>query len=149
MTKKIAILPGDGIGQEIVAEAVKVIEALKAHGLDVEMEQGLVGGTAYDETGSPLPEATLKLAKESDAILLGAVGGYKWESLDIAVRPEKGLLGLRAELDLFANLRPAILYPQLADASSLKPEIVSGLDIMIVRELTGGIYFGQPRGVLT
>lgn len=149
MTKKIAILPGDGIGQEIVAEAVKVIEALKAHGLDVEMEQGLVGGTAYDETGSPLPEATLKLAKESDAILLGAVGGYKWESLDIAVRPEKGLLGLRAELDLFANLRPAILYPQLADASSLKPEIVSGLDIMIVRELTGGIYFGQPRGVRT
>ena len=149
MTKKIAILPGDGIGQEIVAEAVKVIEALKTHGLDVEMEQGLVGGTAYDETGSPLPEATLKLAKESDAILLGAVGGYKWESLDIAVRPEKGLLGLRAELDLFANLRPAILYPQLADASSLKPEIVSGLDILIVRELTGGIYFGQPRGVRT
>ena len=149
MTKKIAILPGDGIGQEIIAEAVKVIEALKSHGLDVEMEQGLVGGTAYDETGSPLPEATLKLAKESDAILLGAVGGYKWESLDIAVRPEKGLLGLRAELDLFANLRPAILYPQLADASSLKPEIVSGLDILIVRELTGGIYFGQPRGVRT
>ncbi len=149
MTKKIAVLPGDGIGQEIVAEAVKVIEALKAHGLDVEMEQGLVGGTAYDETGSPLPEATLKLAKESDAILLGAVGGYKWESLDIAVRPEKGLLGLRAELDLFANLRPAILYPQLADASTLKPEVVSGLDIMIVRELTGGIYFGQPRGVRT
>ena len=147
MTKKIAVLPGDGIGQEIVAEAVKVIEALKTHGLDVEMEQGLVGGTAYDETGSPLPEATLKLAKGSDAILLGAVGGYKWESLDIAVRPEKGLLGLRAELDLFANLRPAILYPQLADASSLKPEIVSGLDIMIVRELTGGIYFGEPRGV--
>ena len=149
MTKKIAVLPGDGIGQEIVAEAVKVIEALKAHGLDVEIEEGLVGGSAYDETGSPLPPETLKLAKESDAILLGAVGGYKWESLDIAVRPEKGLLGLRAELDLFANLRPAILYPQLADASSLKPEIVSGLDIMIVRELTGGIYFGQPRGVRT
>jgi len=147
MTKKIAVLPGDGIGQEIVAEAVKVIEALKKDGLDVEMEHGLVGGTAYDETGSPLPEATLKLAKESDAILLGAVGGYKWESLDIAVRPEKGLLGLRAELDLFANLRPAILYPQLADASTLKPEVVSGLDIMIVRELTGGIYFGEPRGV--
>lgn len=147
MTKKIAVLPGDGIGQEIIAEAVKVIEALKADGLDIEMEHGLVGGTAYDETGSPLPEATLKLAKESDAILLGAVGGYKWESLDIAVRPEKGLLGLRAELDLFANLRPAILYPQLADASTLKPEVVSGLDIMIVRELTGGIYFGEPRGV--
>ena len=149
MTKKIAVLPGDGIGLEIVAEAVKVIDALKKDGLDVEMDHGLVGGSAYDETGSPLPEATLKLAKESDAILLGAVGGYKWESLDIAVRPEKGLLGLRAELDLFANLRPAILYPQLADASTLKPEVVSGLDIMIVRELTGGIYFGEPRGVRT
>ena len=149
MTKKIAVLPGDGIGQEIVAEAVKVIKALQADGLDVEMKEGLVGGTAYDATGSPLPEESLALAKESDAILLGAVGGYKWESLDIAVRPEKGLLGLRAELDLFANLRPAILYPQLADASTLKPEVVSGLDIMIVRELTGGIYFGEPRGVRT
>ena len=150
MTKKIAVLPGDGIGQEIVAEAVKVIDKLKQdYSLDVELEHGLVGGTAYDETGSPLPEATLKLAKESDSILLGAVGGYKWESLDIAVRPEKGLLGLRAELELFANLRPAILYPQLADASTLKPEVVSGLDIMIVRELTGGIYFGKPRGVRT
>ena len=147
MTKKILVLPGDGIGQEIVAEAVKVIKALQADGLDVAMEDGLVGGTAYDETGSPLPEETLTKAKAADAILLGAVGGYKWESLDIAVRPEKGLLGLRAELDLFANLRPAILYPQLADASTLKPEVVSGLDIMIVRELTGGIYFGQPRGV--
>jgi len=150
MTKKIAVLPGDGIGQEIVAEAVKVIDCLKdKYQLDVTLEHGLVGGTAYDETGSPLPEETLKLAKESDSILLGAVGGYKWESLDIAVRPEKGLLGLRAELELFANLRPAILYPQLADASTLKPEVVSGLDIMIVRELTGGIYFGQPRGVRT
>ena len=149
MTKKILVLPGDGIGQEIVAEAVKVIKALQADGLDLEMEDGLVGGTAYDETGSPLPEETLTKAKAADAILLGAVGGYKWESLDIAVRPEKGLLGLRAELDLFANLRPAILYPQLADASTLKPEVVSGLDIMIVRELTGGIYFGQPRGVRT
>jgi len=149
MTKKIAVLPGDGIGQEIVAEAVKVIKALQANGLDVEIKEGLVGGTAYDATGSPLPEETLTLAKVSDAILLGAVGGYKWESLDISVRPEKGLLGLRAELDLFANLRPAILYPQLADASTLKPEVVSGLNIMIVRELTGGIYFGQPRGVRT
>ena len=147
MTKKILVLPGDGIGQEIVAEAVKVLKALQASGLDVEMEHGLVGGTAYDETGSPLPEETLTKAKAADAVLLGAVGGYKWESLDISVRPEKGLLGLRAELDLFANLRPAILYPQLADASTLKPEVVSGLDIMIVRELTGGIYFGQPRGV--
>jgi len=150
MTKKIAVLPGDGIGQEIVAEAVKVIGHLKdAYGLDVELEQGLVGGSAYDKTGSPLPEETLQLARGSDSILLGAVGGYKWETLDIAVRPEKGLLGLRAELELFANLRPAILYPQLADASTLKPEVVSGLDIMIVRELTGGIYFGQPRGVRT
>ena len=148
--KKIAILPGDGIGQEIVAEAVKVLECLRDdYGLQVELEEGLVGGTAYDATGTPLPEATLKLAKEADAVLLGAVGGYKWESLDISVRPEKGLLGLRSELGLFANLRPAILYPQLADASTLKPEIVSGLDIMIVRELTGGIYFGQPRGVRT
>lgn len=149
MTKRILVLPGDGIGQEIVAEAGKVIKALQADGLDVELEEGLVGGTAYDATGTPLPEDTLKLARESDAILLGAVGGYKWEALDIAVRPEKGLLGLRKELGLFANLRPAILYPQLADASTLKPEVVSGLDIMIVRELTGGIYFGQPRGVRT
>ncbi len=148
MTKKIAVLPGDGIGIEIVAQAVKVLECLNSDfGLNAEMEQGLVGGSAYDETGSPLPEATLKLAKEADAVLLGAVGGYKWESLDISVRPEKGLLGLRSELELFANLRPAILYPQLAHASTLKPEVVSGLDIMIVRELTGGIYFGQPRGV--
>ncbi len=150
MTKKILILPGDGIGQEIVAEAVKVLDCLqKDFGLKVELEEALVGGTAYDDSGSPLPESTLTLAKEADSLLLGAVGGYKWESLDIAVRPEKGLLGLRAELELFANLRPAILYPQLADASTLKPEVVSGLDIMIVRELTGGIYFGQPRGVRT
>jgi 3-isopropylmalate dehydrogenase len=150
MTKKIAILPGDGIGQEIVAEAVKVLECLRDEfGLQVELEEGLVGGTAYDATGTPLPEATLQLAKQADAVLLGAVGGYQWESLDISVRPEKGLLGLRSGLGLFANLRPAILYPQLADASTLKPEIVAGLDIMIVRELTGGIYFGQPRGVRT
>ena len=148
MTKKILVLPGDGIGQEIVAEAVKVLNVLKQdHGLAVELTQGLVGGSAYDQTGSPLPKETLDQAKQADAILLGAVGGPKWEPLDISVRPEKGLLGLRAGLGLFANLRPAILYPQLADASSLKPEVVSGLDIMIVRELTGGIYFGQPRGV--
>lgn len=149
MTKKIAVLPGDGIGPEIVAEAVKVLEALKTDGLDISLDYGLVGGAAYDETGTPLPQATLTLAKESDAILLGAVGGYKWESLDISVRPEKGLLGLRSELNLFANLRPAILYPQLAGASTLKPEVVAGLDLMIVRELTGGIYFGQPRGIRT
>jgi len=150
MSKKIAVLPGDGIGIEITAQADKVLDCLNSDfGFAVEMEQGLVGGSAYDETKSPLPEATLALAKAADAVLLGAVGGYKWESLDISVRPEKGLLGLRSELQLFANLRPAILYPQLAHASSLKADIVSGLDIMIVRELTGGIYFGQPRGVRT
>lgn len=148
MTKKIAVLPGDGIGTEIVAEAVKVLEALRRNfGLNIEMEQALVGGAAYDATGHPLPEQTLTLAKAADAVLLGAVGGYKWESLDIALRPEKGLLGLRSELGLFSNLRPAILYPQLANASTLKPEVVSGLDIMIVRELTGDIYFGKPRGI--
>ncbi|MFZ5595075.1 MAG: 3-isopropylmalate dehydrogenase [Pseudomonadota bacterium] len=148
MTKKIAVLPGDGIGTEIVAEAVKVLDALRrAFGLNIEMEHALVGGAAYDIHGHPLPEQTLTLAKQADAVLLGAVGGHKWESLDIAVRPEKGLLGLRSGLGLFSNLRPAILYPQLADASTLKPEVVAGLDIMIVRELTGDIYFGQPRGI--
>jgi 3-isopropylmalate dehydrogenase len=149
MTKKIAVLPGDGIGPEIVAEAVKVLERLRDDGLDIEMNEAPVGGAGYDASGHPLPADTLALAKASDAILLGAVGGYKWESLDISVRPEKGLLGLRAELELFSNLRPAILYKQLADASTLKPEVVSGLDLMIVRELTGGIYFGQPRGIRT
>ena len=149
MTKKIAVLPGDGIGPEIVAEAVKVLKALQLKGLEIELEYGLIGGAAYDETGTPLPNETLKIAGTADAILLGAVGGYKWESLDISVRPEKGLLGIRSELNLFANLRPAILYPQLADASSLKAEVVSGVDLMIVRELTGGIYFGKPRGIRT
>lgn len=150
MTKKVLLLPGDGIGPEIVAEAVKVLDALKAnHGLDIDMVSGLVGGAAYDASGHPLPEETMQMARDVDAILLGAVGGYKWESLDISVRPEKGLLGLRSGLGLFANLRPAFLYPQLADASTLKPEVVSGLDILIVRELTGGIYFGQPRGIRT
>ncbi len=148
MSKKILVLPGDGIGQEIMVEAVKVIECLQDNfGLKVELSNALVGGTAYDATGSPLPEETLDLAREADAVLLGAVGGLKWESLDYSVRPERGLLGLRKELGLFANLRPAILYPQLAAASTLKDEVVSGLDIMIVRELTGGIYFGQPRGI--
>ncbi|MDF1587940.1 MAG: 3-isopropylmalate dehydrogenase [Gammaproteobacteria bacterium] len=147
MTKKIAVLPGDGIGPEIVAEAVKVLEKLAQDGLDIELEYGLIGGAAYDETGTPLPEHTLAISKAADAVLLGAVGGYKWESLDISVRPEKGLLGIRSELNLFANLRPAILYPQLADASTLKADVVAGLDLMIVRELTGGIYFGQPRGI--
>jgi len=148
MSKKILVLPGDGIGQEIVTEAVKVLACLRDEfGLDIEMDEALVGGCAYDAAGTPLPDATLDLAREADAVLLGAVGGPKWEPLDYSVRPERGLLGLRKELGLFANLRPAVLYPQLADASSLKPEVVSGLDIMIVRELTGGIYFGQPRGV--
>jgi len=147
MTKKIAVLPGDGIGPEIVAEAVKVMQALQSDGLDIELEYGFIGGAAYDEVGTPLPAETITLAKQADAILLGAVGGYKWEELDISVRPEKGLLGIRSELNLFANLRPAILYPQLADASTLKSEVVAGLDLMIVRELTGGIYFGQPRGI--
>jgi 3-isopropylmalate dehydrogenase len=150
MSKKILVLPGDGIGPEIVHEAVKVLARLRDDfGLDVDLDEALVGGAAIDATGGPLPEATLELARESDAVLLGAVGGPKWEALDISVRPEKGLLGLRSELKLFANLRPAILYPQLAGASTLKPEVVSGLDIMIVRELTGGIYFGQPRGINT
>ncbi|HDY85072.1 MAG TPA: 3-isopropylmalate dehydrogenase [Methylophaga sp.] len=149
MTKKIAVLPGDGIGPEIVAEAIKVLDALKKDGLDISLEYGLIGGAAYDETGTPFPDETLALSKAADAILLGAVGGYKWESLDISVRPEKGLLAIRSALNLFANLRPAILYPQLADASTLKHDVVAGLDLMIVRELTGGIYFGQPRGVRT
>ncbi|MCU7905058.1 MAG: 3-isopropylmalate dehydrogenase [Candidatus Thiodiazotropha sp. (ex Epidulcina cf. delphinae)] len=148
MSKNILILPGDGIGPEIVAEAVKLLAILRdGFGLDIDLDEALVGGAAIDATGGPLPDATLELAKESDAILLGAVGGPKWEGLDISIRPEKGLLGLRAALNLFANLRPAILYPQLAEASSLKPDIVAGLDIMIVRELIGGIYFGQPRGI--
>ena len=148
MSKKVLILAGDGIGPEIVGEALKVLDCLRDDfGLVVETEHALVGGAAYDDAGHPLPESTLDLAKAADAVLLGAVGGPKWEPLDISVRPEKGLLGLRAGLGLFANLRPAILYPQLAEASTLKPEVVAGLDIMIVRELTGGIYFGQPRGV--
>ncbi len=147
MTYKIAVLPGDGIGTEIIAEALKVLDVLKQdHGLRVETETALIGGTAYDATGTPFPEATLKLCQQADSVLLGAVGGPKWEPLDYSVRPERGLLGLRSELELFANLRPAILYPQLVAASTLKPEVVSGLDIMIIRELTGGIYFGRPRG---
>ena len=145
---KILILPGDGIGKEIVAQAIKVIDSLNAnHGLGMNLVYGLIGGSAYDETGSPLPEETLIAAKECDSIVLGAVGGQQWESLERELRPERGLLGIRAEFDLFANLRPAILYPQLANASTLKNEVVSGLDLMIVRELVGGIYFGQPRGI--
>lgn len=148
MPNKLLILPGDGIGPEIAAEALKVIATLRNdYGLAVEIERGLIGGAAYEASGQPLPEETLRLAQQSDAILLGAVGGPRYESLPRELRPERGLLKLRAELELFANLRPAILYPQLAAASTLKPDIVSSLDIMIVRELTGGLYFGQPRGI--
>ena len=140
---KIAVLPGDGIGTEIVAEAVKVLKAL---GLPIEMETALVGGVAYDAHGHPLPDATLKLAKEADAILFGAVGDWKYDKLERQFRPEQAILGLRKNLGLFANFRPAICYEQLVSASSLKPELVAGLDILIIRELTGDIYFGQPRG---
>ncbi|MDR3213415.1 MAG: 3-isopropylmalate dehydrogenase [Azoarcus sp.] len=144
MVKKICILPGDGIGPEITAQAVRVLEAL---GLGLEMETALLGGAAVDATGDPYPEATRQLASQADAVLLGAVGGPKWDTLPREQRPERGLLGIRKHLNLFANLRPAVLYPELANASTLKPEIVSGLDILIVRELTGDIYFGQPRGI--
>ncbi|MBL8448121.1 MAG: 3-isopropylmalate dehydrogenase [Zoogloeaceae bacterium] len=144
---KICVLPGDGIGPEIMAEAVRVLEALRSDGLKFEMETALLGGSAVDAAGSPYPESTQALARAADAILLGAVGGPKWDALPRELRPERGLLGIRKDLGLFANLRPAILYPELANASSLKPEIVAGLDILIVRELTGDIYFGQPRGV--
>ncbi len=149
MSKNVLILPGDGIGPEIVAEARRVLELVNEQdNLGLELSEALVGGSAIDADGVPLPEATLEAAKAADAILLGAVGGPKWDTNpDFQIRPEKGLLGIRSNLELFGNLRPAILYPQLADASSLKPEIVAGLDILIVRELTGGIYFGQPRGV--
>ncbi|TWG37549.1 3-isopropylmalate dehydrogenase [Acidovorax delafieldii] len=140
---KIAVLPGDGIGTEIVAEAVKVLNALD---LKFEMESALVGGGAYEAHGHPLPESTLKLAKEADAILFGAVGDWKYDKLDRPLRPEQAILGLRKNLGLFANFRPAICYEQLVGASSLKPELIAGLDILIIRELTGDIYFGQPRG---
>ena len=140
---KIAILPGDGIGTEIVAEAVKVLHALD---LTFEMETALVGGAAYEAHGHPLPESTLQLAKAADAVLFGAVGDWKYDKLDRPLRPEQAILGLRKNMGLFANFRPAICYPQLTHASSLKPELVAGLDILIIRELTGDIYFGQPRG---
>ena len=148
MTQEVLLLPGDGIGPEVTAQAARVLDWMIDNAdLDLHLSEALVGGAAIEATGEPLPEGTLEAARQADAILLGAVGGPQWDSLPMAQRPEKGLLGLRSELDLFANLRPAILYPELADASSLKAEIVSGLDILIVRELTGGIYFGQPRGI--
>jgi len=143
---KIAILPGDGIGSEIMAQAIKVLNALHADGLKMEMEQAPVGGAGYEAAGDPLPPATLDLARKADAVLFGAVGGPQYDTLPRAKRPEQGILGLRKALGLFANLRPAVLYPELAGASALKPEVVAGLDIMILRELTGDIYFGQPRG---
>lgn len=144
---KIALLAGDGIGPEIMTEAVRVLDALRGEGLKIETEAALVGGAAYDDCGDPLPKSTLDLVKQSNAVLFGAVGGPKYDTLPRPKRPEAAILGLRKECDFFANLRPATVFPELADASSLKPEIVSGLDIMIVRELTGDIYFGQPRGV--
>ena len=146
---KIAVLPGDGIGGEIIAEAVKVLRALERHGLRLELHEAPVGGVGYDAAGDPLPAATLTLAREADAILFGAVGGWEYDKLPRPKRPEQAILGLRKELKLFANLRPAVVYPELADASSIKADVVAGLDLLILRELTGDIYFGQPRGVRT
>lgn len=150
MSKHIVILPGDGIGPEIMVEALKVLETIdKQFNLGLSFEHDLLGGCAIDEYGVPLDDSTLTKCRAADAVLMGAVGGPKWDQLDSAIRPEKGLLKIRYELGLYANLRPALLYPQLADASALKPELVAGLDILIVRELTGGIYFGEPRGIRT
>ncbi|MHB8667367.1 MAG: 3-isopropylmalate dehydrogenase [Burkholderiales bacterium] len=146
---KIAVLPGDGIGTEIVAQAVKVLRALANDGLKLEIEQSAVGGAAYDADGDPLPPATLKLAREADAIVFGAVGGWQYDALPRAKRPEQALLRLRQELGLFANLRPARVFPELVSASTLRPEVVAGMDILILRELTGDVYFGQPRGMRT
>ena len=143
---KIAVLPGDGIGPEIIDQALRVLDVLKTDGMAIEYEAGAIGGAGYDEAGDPLPEGTVALAREADAVLLGAVGGPKYDVLPRAMRPEQGLLRIRKELGLFANLRPAVVYPELATASSLKYELVEGLDLMILRELTGDIYFGQPRG---
>ncbi|WP_404810868.1 3-isopropylmalate dehydrogenase [Gulbenkiania mobilis] len=146
-TMKIAVLPGDGIGPEIIAQAQRVLDVLRQDGLAIETEEAPLGGAGYDAYGQPYPDVTQKLCREADAVLLGAVGGPQYDTLDRPLRPERGLLAIRKDLNLFANLRPAILYPELANASTLKPEVVSGLDIMIVRELTGDIYFGQPRGI--
>ena len=148
MTRKIAVLAGDGIGPEIMNSTLGVLECLQQEfGFSAELEHAAIGGAGYDQHGQPLPEPTLAICQQADAILFGAIGGPQYEGLDRELRPEKGLLKLRSSLSLFSNLRPAILYPQLADASSLKSELVAGLDLMIVRELTGGIYFGEPRGI--
>ncbi len=148
MIKNILVLPGDGIGPEITEQAVRVLQAVtKGTDLELNLISGLIGGAAYDAAGHPFPDATREAALKADAVLLGAVGGPQYDNLDRPLRPERGLLGIRSAMGLFANLRPAILYPQLADSSSLKPEVVAGLDILIVRELTGGAYFGQPRGI--
>ncbi len=143
---KIAILPGDGIGPEIIKQAKRVLDVLRADGIKIEIEHGSIGGAGYDADRDPLPESTLKLAREADAVLLGAVGGPQYDTLPRESRPEQGLLRIRKELNLFANLRPAVVFPELANASSLRPELVENLDLMILRELTGDIYFGQPRG---
>ena len=146
--KKVLLLPGDGIGQEVTASAGRILEKIvQLEGVEIELLEGLIGGAAIDSTGDPLPKETLELAKECDAVLLGGVGGPKWDDLPTDKKPEKGLLKIRQELDLFANLRPALLFPPLSSASSLKSELVENLDILILRELTGGIYFGEPRGV--
>ncbi len=147
MNSKILVLPGDGIGVEVADQTIRVIEKLNEQGLDANYEKDLVGGASYDVNGEPLTEAVLEKAKNSDAILLGAVGGSKWDDVERSKRPEAGLLGLRKELELFANLRPALVFDALVDASTLKNDVVNNLDIMIVRELTGGVYFGQPRGI--
>ena len=146
--KKVLLLPGDGIGQEVTASAGRILEKIvQLEGVEIELLEGLIGGAAIDSAGDPLPKETLELAKECDAVLLGGVGGPKWDDLPTDKKPEKGLLKIRQELDLFANLRPALLFPPLSSASSLKSELVENLDILILRELTGGIYFGEPRGV--
>jgi len=147
MTMKIAVLPGDGIGPEIITQALRVLDVLKNEGMAMEFTEAPLGGQAYDQYGHPYPEFTQKICRTADAVLLGAVGGPQYDNLDRPLRPERGLLGIRKDLGLFANLRPAVLYPELANASTLKPEVVAGLDIMIVRELTGDVYFGQPRGI--
>ena len=149
MALNIAVLPGDGIGPEIIAQALRVLEVLKKEGLDMTFTEAPLGGQAYDQFGHPYPEFTQDICRKADAVLLGAVGGPQYDILDRPLRPERGLLAIRKDLGLFANLRPAVLFPELANASTLKPEVVAGLDIMIVRELTGDVYFGQPRGMRT